>query len=142
MKALVVILAGGVAFTSHSSKAATRLVVNHSPEPFSNIGLSLFEDLFVPFGVWFSLAHPLITLAFLGLFLAIFAWVSPKVFRLIRLHWVALRSVEEQKGTRGVARLDLDKRPRRNRFSRDSLCGNQEHRRHEQLYRTSHARPG
>src|SRR5437868_6990870 len=41
----IAILGGGVAVASHSSKAATRLAVNHSPEPFSNIGLSLLEDV-------------------------------------------------------------------------------------------------
>ena len=40
---IVALLCGGIAFTGHSSKAATRLLVNHSPEPFTNIGLSLGE---------------------------------------------------------------------------------------------------
>jgi len=55
LKILLIIVCGGVAFASHSSKAAARLVVNHSPEPFTNIGISLIEDAFVPFGVWLSL---------------------------------------------------------------------------------------
>jgi hypothetical protein len=39
-----VLLCGGVAFSSHSAKAGARLLVNQSPEPFSNILLSLCED--------------------------------------------------------------------------------------------------
>jgi len=52
LKLFTVLLCGGMAITSHGSKAASRLIVNHSPEPFSNIVLSLFEDVLVPGGVW------------------------------------------------------------------------------------------
>ena len=38
------LLAGGMALTTHVAKAGTRLVANGSPEPVSNIGLSLAED--------------------------------------------------------------------------------------------------
>lgn len=43
-KVLIAAGAGGLALTSHGAKATTRLAANTSPEPFSNIGLSLFED--------------------------------------------------------------------------------------------------
>ena len=92
LKSIVVVLCGGVAFASHNSKAATRLAVNHSPEPLSNIGLSLVEDLFAPFGVWLSLKHPVVVLALVCAFLFVFAWVSPKAFRLIKLQLAALWS--------------------------------------------------
>ncbi len=91
LKVTLVILCGGVAFTSHSSKAATRLAVNHSPEPFSNIALSLFEDALGPFCAWLAMKHPVLSAALVMTFLAGFAWVSPKVFRLVRLEFVALR---------------------------------------------------
>ena len=90
LKLGVVLLCGGIAFTTHSSKAATRLVANHSPEPFSNIALSLAGDVAVPFGLWFAMRHPLLMLAMIGAFVAAFAWISPKVFRLVRLEMVAL----------------------------------------------------
>ena len=48
LRITAIILCGGVALSSHSSKAAARLAVNHSPEPFSNIGLSLAEDISSP----------------------------------------------------------------------------------------------
>lgn len=41
----VILLCGGVAFSSHSAKAGTRLFVNRIPEPISNILLSLCEDV-------------------------------------------------------------------------------------------------
>lgn len=89
LKVTLIVLCGGVAFASHSSKAATRLLVNHSPEPFSNIAVSLAEDALVPFGVWLSLRHPQIVLAMVVVFLAIFFWAAPKVFRAVRLQFVA-----------------------------------------------------
>jgi len=92
LKAAVVIICGGVAFTSHSSKAATRLAINHSPEPVSNIATSLAEDLFAPFGVWLSLKHPTLVLVLVLLSLLVFGWLSPRVFRLVSLQLIALRS--------------------------------------------------
>jgi len=52
------LLGGTLAATSHSAKLTTRAAVNTSPEPFSNIAVSLFEDGFVFFMLWLSAAHP------------------------------------------------------------------------------------
>lgn len=91
IKLTLVVLCGGVAFASHSSKAASRLVVNHSPEPFTNIALSLLEDAFVPVGVWLSLVHPALVFTLVLLFLVWFAWAAPKLFRSVYLQVFALR---------------------------------------------------
>jgi hypothetical protein len=87
---VLILLCGGVALTSHSSKAGTRLLANHSPEPFSNIGLSLFEDTLTPLMVWLALSYPLVTAVLVLLFLVGFVWISGKIFRLMRLELVAL----------------------------------------------------
>ncbi len=59
--ALLAALAGGtLAATSHAAKATTRAAVNTSPEPFSNIALSLMGDLAVPGLLWLAYAHPLV----------------------------------------------------------------------------------
>ena len=57
---IAAILGGSLAATSHATKMTTRAAVNTSPEPFSNIGVSLFEDGFVVFMLWLSAAHPVI----------------------------------------------------------------------------------
>jgi len=49
---------GATALASHSVKAGTRMAVNASPEPFSNIALSIGEDLGVAGLVSFALFHP------------------------------------------------------------------------------------
>ena len=58
--ALIAALMGGtLAATSHVAKATTRAAVNTSPEPFSNIGMSLLGDATVPAMLWLAWEHPL-----------------------------------------------------------------------------------
>ncbi len=58
--ALVAALMGGtLAATSHTAKATTRAAVNTSPEPFSNIALSLAGDAAVPLMLWLAYEHPM-----------------------------------------------------------------------------------
>ena len=90
VKTILILICGGVALASNSSKAATRLAVNHSPEPFSNIGISLVEDAAIPVGIWLSLRHPEVTLGLVAFFLGVFLWLAPKIFRAVRLQLVAL----------------------------------------------------
>jgi len=52
------LLGGTLAATSHVAKATTRAAANTSPEPFSNIGLSLLGDAAVPAALWLSWSHP------------------------------------------------------------------------------------
>lgn len=92
-KTLLALLAGTVALSTHSAKAATRLVVNHSPEPFTNVALSLAEDLAAPTALWLISAHPAIFLTGLTIFLAIFAFVAPRVYRLLRLELTSFASL-------------------------------------------------
>jgi hypothetical protein len=57
---IVAALAGGtLAATAHAAKATTRAAVNTSPEPFSNIGMSLLGDAAVPALLWLAWEHPL-----------------------------------------------------------------------------------
>jgi hypothetical protein len=64
---LAALLGGGLAATAHVAKATTRMAVNTSPEPFSNIGLSLLGDLSVPTMLWLAWQHPLALCAALTL---------------------------------------------------------------------------
>ena len=58
---LVAALMGGtLAATAHAAKTTTRAAANTSPEPFSNIALSLAGDAFVPALLWLSVSYPLI----------------------------------------------------------------------------------
>jgi hypothetical protein len=55
---LAALLGGTLAASAHAAKATTRAAVNTSPEPFSNIGLSLAGDAAVPAMLWLSWVHP------------------------------------------------------------------------------------
>lgn len=85
------LLCGGVALSSHTTKAATRLVVNQSPEPVSNAGLSLAGDIGVPAMVWFAVTHPLLMLVLAILLLIAFFWLLSRLLRMLRNGWTALR---------------------------------------------------
>lgn len=52
------LMGGTLAATAHTAKATTRAAVNTSPEPFSNIGLSLLGDAAVPVLLWLAWEHP------------------------------------------------------------------------------------
>jgi hypothetical protein len=52
------LLGGGLAATSQAAKTTTRAAINTSPEPFSNIGMSLLEDGMVVGAVWLATNHP------------------------------------------------------------------------------------
>ena len=51
---VVAMLAGGTSLMTHGMKAGTRLAINHSPEPVSNMAMSITEDMAVigPRGRW------------------------------------------------------------------------------------------
>ena len=84
---LLVLLAGGVALSGHAAKAATRLAVNHSPEPFSNVAVSLAEDAAVGGGLYLLVKHPWVMAGIAVGFLLLFAWLAPRVFRALRAEW-------------------------------------------------------
>ena len=66
------------------------MFVNHSPEPFSNVALSLGEDMAVAGGIYLLVKHPWALAAIALLFLAIFAWLAPRIYRAVRAEWTAL----------------------------------------------------
>jgi hypothetical protein len=83
---IVLLLGGGGALLSHGAKAGTRAVVNTSPEPFSNIALSTFEDIATAGGLWLVLAQPEIATAFaIGLLVLVLAllWMAWRILRRI-----------------------------------------------------------
>ena len=78
------LLGGGLAATSHLTKASTRLVLNTSPEPFTNATASIFEDIAVIGGLWTALNYPLLFIAFIILFVAVAIWLLPKLWRAVK----------------------------------------------------------
>jgi hypothetical protein len=83
---------GGVALAAHGTKATVRLAVNASPEPFSNWVASVSEDVAALGGVWLIFHHPVLMLLFVALFTAFAAWLIPRLFRLAKRGFQALRA--------------------------------------------------
>ena len=77
------ILGGGMAATSHFTKAGTRALINTSPEPFTNWGASITEDVGVFGGLWVALNHPVVFLVLLFVFLLLVIWLMPKIWRML-----------------------------------------------------------
>jgi len=93
-KVVAALLAGGVALTSHTAKAGARLLANTSPEPVSNIGLSLGEDVIVLGGLGLILFNPVIA-GILAIVLLGIVWaILPRILRSIRATtWLAWRKL-------------------------------------------------
>lgn len=82
---VLALLAGTVSLSMHGTKAGLRLIANGSPEPFSNIALSLGEEIVVVCGLALLYFNPIIALTILAIVLSSIAWFAPKLWRGIRV---------------------------------------------------------
>lgn len=102
MSILVALLGGGTSLISHTAKAATRLTSNTSPEPFSNIALSLSEDVAVLGGLALIYHNPIIALSIFAAAIFIFFYFAPKILRAMKVKlWLAWKKLN------GPADVDL-----------------------------------
>lgn len=79
------ILGGTVSTTTHMVKAGSRVMINTSPEPFTNWTASITEDIAVIGGLYAALNYPIAFLAFFVLFILLTIWLLPKIWRGIKL---------------------------------------------------------
>lgn len=97
--AVLAALAGGtLAASAHVGKASARAAVNHSPEPFSNWGLSLLGDLTVPGLLWLGWNHPwlaLLSVLVMAMLALATAWL---LWRFIGRLWRARRGLPDPAG--------------------------------------------
>jgi len=95
MQVVAALVAGGAALTTHSAKAGTRLLINHSPEPASNIAMSVTEDVAVVGGTALTLLNPVIALGVFSAILILLWLTFPRLWRGIKatlwLVWNKLR---------------------------------------------------
>jgi hypothetical protein len=81
---IATLLGGAIALAAHGGKTAIRAAVTPSPEPLSNIGLSLGEDALAIFLTWFATQHPYVAAGIALVFLAIIVLLVRLVVRAIR----------------------------------------------------------
>jgi hypothetical protein len=122
---IVALLAGGTSLVAHTAKAATRLATNTSPEPFSNIGLSLGEDAAVLGGLALVHFNPLLALLILVLGIAAFFYFGPKILRAMKAKsWLAWKKLNgpADRGTPSELPIALPARLA-SVFSRENVLG-------------------
>jgi len=78
---IVALLAGGTTLVAHSFKAGTRLAINASPEPVSNVAASVTEDVAVLGGLLLMSVNPILAAVFFLLFLGAALYLTPKLMR-------------------------------------------------------------
>jgi hypothetical protein len=89
---IATLLGGGLAFSSHGTKAALRAGANLSPEPVSNWVLSIVEDIVAFVGAILAVFAPVLIAIVLGIFVIFFVWFAPKVFHAFRRLFGVFRS--------------------------------------------------
>jgi hypothetical protein len=89
---IAALLGGTLAATSHAAKATTRAAVNTSPEPFSNIGMSLLGDAAVPTMLWLAFSHPVWFFVALAVALVLMVSVTLMLFKFLRALLRTLRA--------------------------------------------------
>jgi hypothetical protein len=87
------LLGGTFAAGAHFTKAGSRVLINTSPEPFSNWAASFTEDALAAGMVWFVFKYPLALLVVLILLVALTAWLLPKLWRGVRGVLTAARRI-------------------------------------------------
>jgi len=105
---VVALLAGGTSLVAHTAKAATRLASNTSPEPFSNIGLSLGEDAAVLAGLALVHFNPVLALIIFVVGIAAFFYFAPKILRAMKAKiWLAWKKINLPAYSERNARLPV-----------------------------------
>ena len=78
------LMGGTLAAGSHLTKAGSRVLINTSPEPFSNWTASVGEDVAVIGGLWAALNYPISFIIALVLVIALMIWLLPKIWKGIK----------------------------------------------------------
>ena len=81
---MATLLGAGIALIAHSGKTAARAAVTPSPEPFSNITLSVGEDILAIALTWLATRHPYIAGTLATLFVIIIVLLARWVIRAMR----------------------------------------------------------
>jgi hypothetical protein len=92
VQVLALLLGGGLALSTHGTKATVRAAANTSPEPFTNWALSIVEDILAVGAAVLAVLYPAVILVVILIFLLILAWILPKVVRRLRRMVAAARA--------------------------------------------------
>ncbi|MBW2501714.1 MAG: DUF4126 domain-containing protein [Deltaproteobacteria bacterium] len=100
------LLGGSLAAATHVTKSGARVLINTSPEPFTNWLASLGEDAVVIAGLWTALHYPLLFMVLLLIFIVLIAILLPKIWRGVVKIFSVLRNLFRPKEEIHVTELD------------------------------------
>ena len=86
------IIAGALAVDAHSAKASTRVMVNASPEPVSNVAVSLFEDIGVAALVVSAVTYPIVTIIVVAILVIAATALTIWLWKGVRRAWGRVRA--------------------------------------------------
>ncbi len=86
------IVSGLLALDAHSAKASTRLAVNASPEPVSNVAVSLFEDTGVALLVALAVSYPVVTIIVVAVLVVAATALTIWLWKVVRRTWRTART--------------------------------------------------
>ena len=75
------LIGGGIALSSHGAKASLRVTANTSPEPFSNLLLSITEEVVSVGSAILMAFHPAVLIAIVAVFLVAAFWLAHRIWR-------------------------------------------------------------
>ncbi|HLV26810.1 MAG TPA: DUF4126 domain-containing protein [Gemmatimonadales bacterium] len=99
---IAALASGSVALTAHGAKASTRAAANVSPEPFSNVALSVGEDASAIGLTWLAIAHPLAAGVVAIVLLLVAVWVMIRLYRFVTDRFQRIRRMLGAGGAEGV----------------------------------------
>ena len=91
VQVIALLLGGGLALSSHGTKAATRALINTSPEPVSNIVVSLSEDILAVVTVVAAVFLPVVLFLIIAAGLIFSFWLLPRIIRFFRKVYQRIR---------------------------------------------------
>ena len=122
---VVALLAGGTSLITHTAKSTTRLTTNASPEPFSNIALSVGEDVAVVSGLALIYHNPIAALFVFLCAIGAFVYFAPKILRALKAKvWLVIKKLNWPADWRRTERLPIELSPSlRPAFDKENLLG-------------------
>jgi hypothetical protein len=84
IQVIAFLLGGGLALSSHGTKAATRAILNTSPEPVSNIVASVVEDIIAVLSTIASVLFPILLFIIVAVGLGISIYLFNKILKFFR----------------------------------------------------------
>jgi hypothetical protein len=93
VQVIALLVGGSLALSSHGTKAATRALINASPEPVSNFVVSIAEDVLAVGSILIAVFLPVLVFFVIGAGLAISIWILPRVLKFFRSVYRKLRGL-------------------------------------------------